>query len=142
MLTKRQLSELLELVDTMMYNLTEEGSKGVSSIEKKLNIIFSGDIYDPNAYNDFKEEIEEVEVLFVPQATLPLSNFGGISIMTDPENDNWIYYKWYNDKPVRAELCWRWRDIELEDTVEDNDVLSFFIDGEPYNLDEFVRVDF
>lgn len=41
---------------------------------------------------------------YKPEAVLTLTNFGGISIMIDPEDDDYLYYKWYFHEPERAKV--------------------------------------
>ena len=80
-----------------------------------------------------KEEVKDMKVEYKAQAVLGLSNFGGISIMLDPEDNDYLYYQWYDEEPVRAEIHY---------TEMGEDLVPVFSVGtdEVYRLDEFMRV--
>ena len=77
-----------------------------------------------------------MKVEYEAQAVLVLSNFGGVSIMLDPEDSDYLYYKWYDDEPVRAEIYY----TEME---EEEDLVLVFNVGtdEVYRIDEFTIID-
>lgn len=71
---------------------------------------------------------------YVAQAVLGLSNFGGISIMTDPLDSDYLYYQWYEEEPVRTQLY----HVTCDETGDN--VLAFFIEEEVFRIDEFMRI--
>ena len=70
---------------------------------------------------------------FETQAVLGMSNFGGIAIMLDPYNQDYLHYKWYENAPERAEI--------YQDYEDDTGLTRpyFLIEEDRYYLDEFMR---
>ena len=71
---------------------------------------------------------------YKPDAVLGLSNFGGISIMIDPEDDNYLYYQWYLDEPERAEIYYDEQGdadpipmFKMNDSEEEFSIMDFMI---------------
>lgn len=137
-LREEQFKSIIKIVDDLLIYLDDLGEEVMlSDVEQELNSLFSEGVYDPNAYANLKEILypngEEI-LKYQPQAVLSMSNFGGISIMTDPEDGDYLYYQYYEDEPVLTKVLW---DLEREESRP-----YFKIEEERYYLDEFMRVDY
>jgi len=65
---------------------------------------------------------------YTPQATMPLSNLGGVSIQVSDDGDE-VRYQWYDNKPSK------WQEIKYTKSGR----AYFRINKTKYYIDEFMR---
>lgn len=72
--------------------------------------------------------------MYKPEAVLGLSNHGGVSIMLDKEDPDYLYYQWYEEEPVRTLIIYR--DLDEMGNME----ACFMIEQYLYSLQEFMKI--
>lgn len=68
------------------------------------------------------------------EAVLGLSNFGGLSIMLDPESSDHLYYQYYDSAPEKTEIYYMIDEYGTDIAVFEMD------DGAVYRIDQFMRI--